>query len=427
MPERRPRISLSSSRGEERGLRPPRARIIAVSVVVLLGFTFHADASAGLRLLAPRDNAVVSRPPVLRWSGVSAATHYNVQLWRGNHKVLSRWPDRPRLELHRSWRFHGRSYRLSSARYRWYVWPGFGWGYGSFRRRDFVIGRPPANRGRPAIAGEPREGQVLTASTGAWKGTRPLRFSYRWLLCRTDGSTCASIPGATSARLLLGPEDIDATVRVVVTARNLAGSRSTTSAATSVVLPARPVLVSAPTLAGAFQQGGLVTATTGRWQSSRPVTFSFHWTRCELGGRQCHAISGATTAGYLLRSADFEDRVRVVVRATNSGGAADASTALSPVIGRVFVGTPAGDVLRGSVGADILRARAGSDRVVGGFGPDRLVGGRGLDSLIASDGNDFVYARDGGLDRVSCGRGDDVAFVDRQDRARRGCESVRAG
>jgi RTX calcium-binding nonapeptide repeat (4 copies) len=408
-------------------LRAWRARTVGVFVVALLGFTpLHTDASAALRLLLPRDGAVVSRPPVLRWSSVSAATHYNVQLWRGNRKVLSRWPDRPRLELHRSWRFHGRSYRLSSARYRWYVWPGFGWGYGSYRRRDFIIGRPPANWARPVIAGEPREGRSLTASTGGWRGTRPLRFSYRWLLCRADGSTCTTIPGATSATLQLGPEEIDATVRVVVTARNLAGSRSTASAATAIVLPARPVPVSAPTLAGAFQQGGLVTATPGRWQSSRPVRFSFRWTRCEQGRQQCHVITGARAAGYLLRSADFGERVRVVVQAVNSGGAAEAASALSPVVGRVFAGTPAGDVLRGTVGADVLRAGAGSDRVVGGFGPDRLVGGRGNDLLIAADGDDIVYARDGMSDRVSCGRGDDVAFVDRRDHVRGGCESVRA-
>jgi hypothetical protein len=400
--------------------------MVGVFVVALLGFTpFPTDASAQFRLLSPRDAAVVSRPPMLRWGAVSSATHYNVQLWRGNRKVLSRWPERPRLQLQWSWRFRGRSYRLSVGRYRWYVWPGFPWGYGSYRRRNFIIGRPPANSARPVIVGEPREGRALTASTGSWRGTRPLRFSYRWLLCRSDGSTCTTIAGATTATLRLGPEDIDFTARVVVSATNLAGSRSATSAATAIVLPAPPVPLSAPMLAGGFQQGRLVTATTGRWQSSRPVTFSFRWTRCQRGRQQCRAIAGARAAGYLLRRADFRERVRVIVRAVNSGGAAEAASALSPVVGRVFVGTPAGELLRGTVGADILRALAGGDRVVGGFGPDRLVGGRGSDLLVAASGNDIVYARDGDPDRVSCGPGDDVAFVDRRDRVR-GCESVRA-
>jgi RTX calcium-binding nonapeptide repeat (4 copies) len=407
-------------------LRARPAGIAGVFVVALLGFTpFPTDASAALRLLSPPDDAVVSRPPVLRWSTVSAATHYNVQLWRGNRKLLSRWPERPRLELHRSWSFHGRSYRLSPARYRWYVWPGYPRGYGDFRRRDFIIGRPPANRVKPVIAGEPREGRSLRVSTGSWTGTRPLRFSYRWLLCRPDTSPCTAIAGATSATLLLGPEEIDSTVRAVVTATNLAGSRSTTSAMTAVVLPAPPAPVSAPRLVGAFQRGGLVTATTGRWQSSRPVRYLFRWLRCERGRQQCHAITRARAGAYVLRPADFGQRVRVIVQASNSGGAREAASALSPVIGRVFVGTTAADVLRGTVGADILRARAGADRVLGGWGPDRLSGGGGSDVLVAGGGDDLVYARDGSSDRVSCGWGDDVAFVDRQDRVRRGCESVR--
>jgi hypothetical protein len=408
-------------------LRARRARIVGVGVVALLGFTLlPTDASAALRLRSPRDDAVVSRPPLLRWTAVPAATHYNVQLWRGNRKVLSRWPARPHLQLHRSWRYHGRRYSLRPARYRWYVWPGYSWGYGGYRRRDFTIGRPPANRVRPVIAGESREGRTLTASTGSWTGMRPLRFSYRWLLCRADGSTCTTIAGATSPTLVLGPEEIDSAVRVVVTAMNLAGWRSTTSAMTAVILPAPPVAVSAPRLAGAFQQGGLITATTGRWQSSRPVTYLFRWLRCERGRLQCHAITRARTAGYLLRLADFTHRLRVIVKAVNSGGAAEAASALSPAVGRVFVGTKASDVLRGTVGADILRARAGGDRVFGGWGPDRLSGGGGIDDLDAAGGDDVVFARDGSSDRVLCGRGDDVAFVDRRDRVRRGCESVRA-
>jgi RTX calcium-binding nonapeptide repeat (4 copies) len=408
-------------------LRARRARIVSVFVVALLGFTLlPTGASAAHRLLAPPDDAVVSRPPVLRWSAVSAATYYNVQLWRGNRKVLSRWPARPRLQLGRSWRFHGRWYSLSPARYRWYVWPGYRWGYGHYRRRDFIVGRPPASRVKPVIAGEPREGRSLRASTGSWTGTRPLRFSYRWLLCRTDGSTCTTIAGATSATLLLGPEEIDSTVRVVVTATNLVGSRSTTSAMTAVVLSAPPVPLSAPMLAGAYQQGGLVTATTGLWQSSRPVRYFFRWLRCEPGRLQCHAITRARAGAYLLRPADFGQRMRVIVRASNSGGAAEAASALSPLVGRVLVGTSAPDVLRGTVGADILRARAGGDRVFGGWGPDRLYGGWGSDLLVAAGGRDIVYARDRSSDRVSCGRGEDVAFVDRRDRVRRGCESVRA-
>jgi hypothetical protein len=76
--------------------------------------------------LAPGHNARLRRPPVLRWPPVDRARYYNVQLFRGKHKVLSRWPTAHHLRLHRSWTFHGRRYRLKPGRYRWFVWPGFG-------------------------------------------------------------------------------------------------------------------------------------------------------------------------------------------------------------------------------------------------------------------------------------------------------------
>jgi hemolysin type calcium-binding protein len=407
-------------------LRAGRARIVGVVVAALFGFALSAaDAPAALRLLSPRADSVVSRPPLLRWTAVSAATYYNVQLWRGNRKVLSRWPAQPRLQLRRSWRYQGRLYSLRPAHYRWYVWPGYRWGYGPYRGRDFIFGRRPANSAPPVTLGEPREGRSLTASTGTWTGTRPLRFSYGWLRCRADGSECAAIAGGTSATLLLGPGDIDSKLRVVVTATNVAGSHTTASSLTAVVRAAPPVAVSVPRLAGAFQQGGLVTATTGSWQSSRPVRYSFRWTRCQRARPVCRAITGARVAGYLLRLADFTQRVRVIVRAVNSGGAAEAASRLSPAVGRVFMGTAAPDVLRGTVGADLIRARGGDDRVFGGPGRDRLHGGLGVDSLAAGAGNDVVFARDGRADRVGCGRGEDVAVVDRRDHVGRGCEGVK--
>ncbi len=79
------------------------------------------------RLLSPAANARVSTPPALTWTAVPGATYYNVQLYRGDPtKLLSLWPVRASLQLHRTWRFDGRRYHLKPGRYKWYVWPGFG-------------------------------------------------------------------------------------------------------------------------------------------------------------------------------------------------------------------------------------------------------------------------------------------------------------
>jgi hypothetical protein len=81
----------------------------------------------GPRLLAPGPAALLPAAPTLRWTRVRGADYYNVQLFRGRHKVLSAWPSTPRLKLGRTWRYGGERHRLARGRrYRWYVWPGHG-------------------------------------------------------------------------------------------------------------------------------------------------------------------------------------------------------------------------------------------------------------------------------------------------------------
>jgi hypothetical protein len=88
------------------------------------GVTVVVAASALLR--SPRDGSVVHSPPLLRWSAIKRASYYNVQLYYGARKVLSRWPSTARLRLGRTWTYGRQSLRLKKGTYRWYVWPGFG-------------------------------------------------------------------------------------------------------------------------------------------------------------------------------------------------------------------------------------------------------------------------------------------------------------
>ena len=80
-----------------------------------------------------------------------------------------------------------------------------------------------------------------------------------------------------------------------------------------------------------------------------------------------------------------------------------------------IVGTRRAERLRGTKRADLILARAGADKIR----PRR-----GRDCVRAGRGNDRIKARDGTRDRIRCGRGRDVAFVDRRDRVK-GCERVR--
>jgi hypothetical protein len=77
-------------------------------------------------LRSPKDGAKLKQPPKLVWARNAEASYYNVQLYRGQAKILSTWPLGASVKLKRTWKYQGRRYTLSKGVYRWYVWPGFG-------------------------------------------------------------------------------------------------------------------------------------------------------------------------------------------------------------------------------------------------------------------------------------------------------------
>jgi hypothetical protein len=98
-------------------------------------------ASKGLK--PPRGTRLASGPR-LRWPAVKGANYYNVQMYHGKRKVLTRWPAHAHLKVGRHWVFQGRHIRLAPGTYRWYVWPGYGsraaHRYGSFiGQSSFII------------------------------------------------------------------------------------------------------------------------------------------------------------------------------------------------------------------------------------------------------------------------------------------------
>ena len=93
----------------------------------------------------------------------------------------------------------------------------------------------PTNTALPVITGTVQEGQTLTASTGTWSGATPITYSYSWSACDMSGGRCSNIGAANNATYTVQKQDIDNTLRVVVTAKNTAGSNSATSAQTAAV------------------------------------------------------------------------------------------------------------------------------------------------------------------------------------------------
>ena len=79
-----------------------------------------------LALIAPRRQAHVRGPVILRWRSVPRTAYYNVQLWFRGAKILSAWPSETRIRIPSAWTFLSRDYRLTPGRYTWLVWPGRG-------------------------------------------------------------------------------------------------------------------------------------------------------------------------------------------------------------------------------------------------------------------------------------------------------------
>jgi hypothetical protein len=103
----------------------------------------------------------------------------------------------------------------------------------------------PSVRTAASIAGSSfKVGATLTAGNGAWNGTPTITYTYKWFRC-TVASTkagtaapaasakCSTISGATKSTYKLTKTDIGRYVRVLVTAKNAAGSTLSLSKTTT--------------------------------------------------------------------------------------------------------------------------------------------------------------------------------------------------
>jgi hypothetical protein len=87
-----------------------------------------------------------------------------------------------------------------------------------------------------------------------------------------------------------------------------------------------------PRVFGAARVGATLTATAGRWRGSPPIAYTYRWQRCEP---RCVAITDATSNRYRIVERDLDTRLRVIVTASNVGGAGrGAASALTAAVRR---------------------------------------------------------------------------------------------
>jgi alpha-tubulin suppressor-like RCC1 family protein len=192
---------------------------------------------------------------------------------------------------------------------------------------------PPTDVIAPTVEGNLTSGETLTAQTGTWLSSEAISYSYQWQKCDEEGEGCANISGATSSTYKLIEEDINSTLRVLVTAKNSLGTASATSEASETVGGTGPPKNnSRPVINGTTKLGERLTARNGSWSGSRPLTYYYRWERCNTAGESCSAIEGATKPSYTTASADVGSTLRVKVTATNALGSVGAISTQTAVV-----------------------------------------------------------------------------------------------
>jgi hypothetical protein len=192
-----------------------------------------------------------------------------------------------------------------------------------------VAAAPPRNAVLPSVSGEAKLGATLTATPGDWTPTGA-DYAYAW---QRDG---ANIAGATGSTYTLQAADVGRTVRVKVTATNIDGSASATSAATARVA-APPVNTVAPTApSGMAMETSTLTAVPGTWDTPG-ASFSYTWMRCPADATGITASCDEAGAGstYTLAAADVGSRLGVRVTASSTGGATTVAGALTATVARL--------------------------------------------------------------------------------------------
>jgi hypothetical protein len=202
------------------------------------------------------------------------------------------------------------------------------------------IGSAPANTAAPSISGAAQVGQTLTASSGTWTGTQPITYAYQWQTASASAGPYTDIAGATAGTYVPVAGDAAAYLRVTVTATNAAGSAAASSSAVGPVTSA-PANTAAPSITGAAQVGQTLTASSGTWTGTQPITYAYQWQKASSSGGPYADVAGAASAAYSPVAGDSGAYLRVTVTATNGAGSAAASSdAVGPVSSAPVNATP---------------------------------------------------------------------------------------
>ena len=180
-------------------------------------------------------------------------------------------------------------------------------------------------------------GQILRTNRGTWTGTQPLQYEFRWFRCQgpgaPDASDCRRISNANDNTYEVRQAEAGFRIRSQVVARNSDGQDTATSNPTAEVASAVPANVEPPVISGTAAVGNRLTASSGEWVGTKPITYAYQWLRCNAQGESCAQIRGATDNEYTVVEADVDRTLRVNVTAENARGRTSKRSAPTGVVG----------------------------------------------------------------------------------------------
>jgi hypothetical protein len=109
-------------------------------------------------------------------------------------------------------------------------------------------------------------------------------------------------------------------------------------------------------VSGTAQQGQTLTAATGSWSGTTPMTYTYQWQHCDSSGQACAPVTGATTSSYVLASGDVGSTMRASVTASNSVGSASASSAATAVVQALAASSYESNAFEGNLNTDVSAA-----------------------------------------------------------------------
>ncbi len=99
----------------------------------------------------------------------------------------------------------------------------------------------------------------------------------------------------------------------------------------STAAPVAPSNTGLPVVSGTAEEGLTLSASSGSWSGTAPISFAYQWRRCDSAGGACVDVGG-NASSYLLAGADVGSRMRVVVTASNGAGSSSATSAATAVV-----------------------------------------------------------------------------------------------